>query len=148
VEIGINNISAPPQPSRDFIDNLFWAAIALGILAHATACSYAENRIGAGLSAGFWTGMVSGLTACWTALSLIVFGMGLITRDRINIDEWAARGPGSRAPTMAAYFAFETFTGALMHLVVLGIMMGGILGLLGGLLGRGASLAKTGGKRG
>jgi hypothetical protein len=38
---------------------------------------------------------------------------------------------------MAAYFAFETFAGAFGHLVVLKVAMGGLLGVLGGSIGKG-----------
>jgi hypothetical protein len=43
---------------------------------------------------------------------------------------------------MAAYFAFETLAGALMHLVVLGLVMGAALGIVGGTIGRGPSMAR------
>ena len=66
------------------------------------------------------------------ALSLIVFGMRFIAQDPLNISEWAVCRADSGAPTMAAYFAYETFAGAFSHLIVLGIVMGCLLGLLGG----------------
>lgn len=42
---------------------------------------------------------------------------------------------------MAAYFAFETLARALMHLVV-GLVMGAALGIVGGTIGRGPSMAR------
>ncbi len=67
--------------------------------------------------------------------------MRFITHDLLNIAEWAGRAVDNHAPTMAAYFAFETFAGAFLHLTVLGIAMGGLLGIVGGMIGRGARLA-------
>jgi len=74
------------------------------------------------------------------ALSMIVFGMRWITQDPLNIAEWAVRGAQSEAPSMAAYFAFETYAGAFLHLIVLGLMMGLLLGLIGGLVGKGIQM--------
>jgi hypothetical protein len=142
IEISINNFVAPPMPARDIIDNVFWAVIALAILSHAVFCGYKTGRIGAVLAAGVWSGSVSGLIACCMALSTIVFFMRFITHDPLNIAEWAGRGAKTRAPTMAAYFAFETFAGAFLHLIVLGILMGMLLGLLGGALGYSAKLLR------
>ena len=71
------------------------------------------------------------------ALAVIVFGMRFITQDPLNVAEWAVRGHGSQAPSMAAYFGFETFTGAFLHLIVLGIAMGALLGVAGGGIGKG-----------
>ena len=136
IEISINNFIAPPLPARDTIDNLFWAAIAILIFMHALLCAYRANRFRSGLEAGFWSGSVSGALACGMALSMIVFGMHWITQDPLNITEWAARGAGVSAPGMAAYFAFETLAGALLHLVVLGTLMGLLLGGLAGLIGK------------
>lgn len=138
VEIGINNFIAPPLPGRDIIDDVLWGLIALGILAFAIWQAYAGRRIWAGVEAGLWTGFVSGLLACGMALSMIVLGMYFITHDPLNVAEWADRGATSGAPTMAAYFAFETFAGAFLHLIVLGFGMGGLLGVVGGVFGRGA----------
>jgi hypothetical protein len=141
VEISINNFMAPPLPARDMIDNLFWAAIALLIFALSIVCAYRTGRIKAGVEAGIWSGFASGALACCMALSLIVFGMRFMTQDPINIAEWANRGPDTTAPTMVAYFAFETLAGAFLHLAVLGLLMGLLLGLLGGAIGKGVRVA-------
>ena len=69
--------------------------------------------------------------------------MTLITHDPLNVAEWAASGPASGAPDMASYFAFETMAGALGHLFVLGTLMGGVLGLAGGAVGRLAARRRT-----
>ena len=80
--------------------------------------------------------LASGAIACCMALSLIVFGMPFIVRDPLNSAEWAERGSTSGAPNMASYFAYQTFAGAFLHLVVLGVLMGALLGAFGGLVGR------------
>jgi hypothetical protein len=41
----------------------------------------------------------------------------------------------STAPTLAAYLAYETLAGAFLHLIVLGLGMGVLLGVAGGALG-------------
>jgi hypothetical protein len=136
IEISINNFFAPPLPARDIIDNIFWAVIAISIFIYAIISSQHSGYIRDGIRAGFWSGSVSGLFACWMALAVIVFAMTFITHDPLNIAEWAARGAENNAPSMAAYFAYETMAGAFMHLIVLGVGMGGMLGLLGGIIGK------------
>lgn len=138
IEIGINNVVAPPLPSRDTIDDTFWALIGIGILAVSVAAAYRSGRIKQGISAGTWSGVVSGAVACGTALALVVLGMSLLRSDPINLAEWASRGRDSTAPTIAHYLAWETVAGAFLHLVVLGLGMGFVLGVLGGLLGKAA----------
>jgi hypothetical protein len=144
VEIGINNYVAPPLPLRDIIDNAFWAVIALGILAAAIRFGFRTDRIAAGIAVGAWSGLVSGLLACLMALQVIVFGMQFLTHDPLNVAEWAERGSGSGAPTMAAYFAYQTLAGAFLHLTVLGVGMGGLLGVVGGIIGKGIRLVGRG----
>jgi hypothetical protein len=141
VEISINNFVAPPASVRDLIDNVFWALIALSIFVFAISCAYRMARITTGIEVGIWSGFVGGSLACCMALSVIVFGMRFVTHDPLNIAEWAVRETNSHAPTMAAYFAFETFAGAFLRLIVLGIAMGGLLGIVGGTIGKGARLA-------
>jgi len=136
VEISINNFLAPPLPARDIVDDIFWAAIGTSILGYAFIHAYHTDSLVRGIEVGTWSGFVSGLLACGMALSVVVFGMHFITHDPLNVAEWAERGAGSHAPNMAAYFAFETFAGALGHLLVLGIAMGGLLGIAGGSLGK------------
>jgi hypothetical protein len=135
IEIGINNVVAPPLPARDVIDNLFWALIALVILVASVMAAYRSGRLRAGVVAGTWSGFVSGVVACGTGLALVVFGMSLLVSDPASLAEWSSRAKGSTAPTMAAYFAYETFAGAFLHLVVLGVGMGFVLGAIGGILG-------------
>jgi hypothetical protein len=136
IEININNFAAPPLPARDIIDNIFWAIIALSILFLAVFQAYRTASIIRGVKIGLWSGIISGLLACAMALLIIVFGMHFITRDPLNVTEWAEYGATSDAPSMAAYFAFETLAGAFGHLIILGIIMGGLLGIIGGFLGK------------
>jgi hypothetical protein len=137
VEIGINNILAPPLRGRDNIDNIFWAAIALAIMALSIMQAWRTGSLLRAIEAGAWSGFASGLVACVTALGMIVFGMGLLTQDPLNQAEWAGHLAINTAPTMADYFAYETFAGAFGHLLVLGIVMGGLLGTLGGAIVKG-----------
>jgi hypothetical protein len=66
--------------------------------------------------------------------------MRWLTHDPLNIAEWAGRGPQAGAPDMAAYFAFETFASAFLHLIVLGVGMGLVLGIIGALAGKVAKM--------
>jgi hypothetical protein len=136
VEISINNVVTPPLPARDFIDNGFWALIAIGILVASVVAAYPSGRLSHGIAVGTWSGFVSGVVACGAGLSLVVFGMSLLLSDPLNLAEWSNRAKDSTAPTMASYFAYETFAGALLHLLVLGIGMGFVLGVVGGMLGK------------
>ena len=135
IEITINNAVAPPLPARDIIDNIFWAVIAIGMLVGSIAAGYHSGRASQGIRVGTWSGFVSGVVACGMALSIVVFGMSLLLSDPLNIAEWSGQPRGVTAPTMAAYFAYETFAGAFLHLTVLGIGMGFVLGMVGGALG-------------
>ena len=137
IEISINNFIAPPLPARDIIDNIFWAIIAFSILSFSIIQAYQKDSLVHGIEAGIWNGFVSGLLACCMALIIIVFGMRFILQDPLNISEWIGRGTGGIAPTMAAYFAFETFAGAFGHLIILGLVMGSLLGVIGGSIGKG-----------
>ncbi len=140
IEIGTNNIVRPGLPLRDIVDNIFWASIALLILMTAIYDARKTGKILQGITSGFWSGLSSGAVACMTALILIVFGMNLILLDPLNIKEWTDVKANTNLPTMAVYFAFQTLAGAIMHLVILGAMMGIILGFIGGIIGKTLSI--------
>jgi|WetSurMetagenome_2_1015567.scaffolds.fasta_scaffold02033_4 hypothetical protein len=136
IEISINNFIRPGLPQRDIIDNAFWAVIALMILIRTFLESYKSGRFDSGFKTGFWLGLSSGAVACLSALTLIVFGMKFILLDPLNIKEWVDTRGSIETPGMYIYFAYQTFAGAIMHLYVLGIIMGLLLGTLGGLTGK------------
>jgi hypothetical protein len=135
LEISVNNLLAPPLPGRDWFDDVIWAVISLVILVSAARASYQGGRLGAGVVFGAWAGLASGLAACATALSLVVFGMTFLTADPLAQQEWAVRGAASMAPTITEYVAFETFAGAFAHLLVVGVAMSTLLGVVGGAIG-------------
>ena len=135
VEISINNFIHPELPLRDHIDNLFLFVIEFLVLGRAAMDAYYGGKILPGLKSGFWTGMASGAVACFTALALVVCGMPFLLSDPLNIKEWADVRATAGTPDMAVYFAYQTFAGGLMHLFVLGIIVGLILGSAGGLMG-------------
>jgi hypothetical protein len=137
VEIGINNLAMPPVPLRDRVDNLFWAAIAVLMCGYAAREAMRAGRVQAGMASGIWTGLVSGLIACTAALMLATVGGALLARDPLNIAEWTARHATTTAPSFNAYFAMETTAGAILHLTVLGLVMGALLGAAGGVIGVG-----------
>jgi len=136
IEISINNFIRPGLPLRDIIDNSFWALIAILILIKAFQDSSDTGRIYDGIKSGFWTGLSSGAVACLSALLLVVFGMKLILLDPLNVKEWVDTKGSVESHGMKIYFAYQTFAGAIMHLYILGIIMGLLLGTIGGLTGK------------
>jgi hypothetical protein len=136
LEIIVNNIIQPDVPLRDNIDNIFWAAIALLILSISIRDAYQTKKMLKGIMSGFWTGISSGAVACLTALIFIVFGMKYLLLDPVNFREWTDIKASENTSGMDVYFAYQTLAGAVMHLFVLGAIMGLFLGIIGGLIGR------------
>jgi hypothetical protein len=135
-EMALNNIVAPLDPARQRWDNLILGVIALALLVHAVMHSYRANSLSLGIRVGLWVGFVSGLVACCAGLSFVAFGMRFLLADPYSVIEFAERGAAARVPNMATYLAFETMPGAFLHLFILGLGLGGILGLLGGAIGK------------
>ena len=140
VEINYNNLLTPPVDVRDPVDNVVWAAIALGVFVPALLSAWRTHSFLKGIQSGFWSGTVSGLIACLMGQILVVYLISLVTQDPVSIQEWNDRGARSGAPNITTYFAYETLAGAFLHLFVLGTVMGVLLGLLGGAIGKGGSL--------
>lgn len=136
IEISINNFIRPGLPLRDNIDNTFFAIIAMLILFTAIRDAYQTNKFLDGVISGFWSGLSSGAVACLTALILIVFGMKYILLDPLNLKEWSDLKGSANSPGLDVYFAYQTFAGAIMHLVILGAIMGLFLGSIGGAIGK------------
>jgi hypothetical protein len=137
-EIAFNNLvprNIATESARFVVQNGIWALIALGMLAIGVAPARRLGRVTAGAVAGFWSGLVSGLIACVMGLVVVVFWLDQVLSDPFSIQEWAERGPASGAPDMATYFAYQTMGGDILHLLVLGVAMGALLGLIGGLIG-------------
>jgi hypothetical protein len=137
VEIGINNLVQPGLPLRDVIDNIFWSIVAFLILIFAIVEAFKKRSVSAGINAGFWMGTGSGAIACLTALVLIIFGMNFIVSDPLNIQEWSDLHESIHYPDIKVYFAYQTLAGALLHLVILGTIMGLVIGVPGGIIGMG-----------
>jgi hypothetical protein len=139
LEIGFNNLLPPALsvPARDLVDNLFWLLIVLLLFFTATFGAWRTARWSAGLRIGAWGGSISGLFAALAGTALVIFGMPLLLKDPFTQAEWAERGASSGIPDLASYVARDTSAGALGHLIALGLLMGAILGLLGGAVGRG-----------
>lgn len=131
IEICINNIVSPGLPLRDIVDDVFWGIVAFSLAAIVVREVRSSGHWRNGLMAGMWSGVMSGLVACTTALTMVVFGMANILRDPLNVVEWShISGP----PSMAAYFSFQTMAGGILHVVVLGVMMGAFEGVIVGWL--------------
>ena len=142
IEISINNFIHPDIPLRDNIDNIIFSVIAILIFMKSTWDAYLHNNLYDGLRSGFWSGISSGAIACLTALALIIFGMKYILLDPLNLKEWSDIKSESKSSGMDVYFAYQTFTGAIMHLFILGALMGLVLGALGGVAGKTISIIK------
>jgi len=56
--------------------------------------------------------------------------------DPLNIKEWTDIKAAENSPGMDVYFAYQTFAGGIMHLIILGAIMGLLLGTVGGFLGK------------
>lgn len=143
LEISFNNFLPPTistGAARFYVDNSFWALIACLMIVVSAISAFRHKSLLAGIQVGFWSGLVSGLIACLMGLLLITLWMNFLLRDPLNIAEFAVRGATSGAPNMATYLAYETLTGSLGHLTILGIGMGTILGSLGGGLGAGFAI--------
>ena len=95
-----------------------------------------QINFGFGIKSGFWSGVASGSIACFTALIFVVFGMKYLLMDPVNIKEWNDIKATENSPGMDVYFAYQTFAGAIMHLTILGAIMGLLLGIVGGFLGK------------
>jgi hypothetical protein len=135
LEISINNLIRPGLPLRDNIDNLFWAIIAILILTVAIRDAFKTNKFLNGVKSGFWSGVGSGAVACLTALIFVVFGMKYILMDPLNLKEWTDIKSTENSPGIDVFFAYQTVAGAIMHLFILGALMGLLLGIIGGILG-------------
>jgi hypothetical protein len=131
-EIAMNNVLEPALPLRDYLDDAFWAAVAVGTLAGVAVAARGPLRVAAAAAWGSWSGLASGSVACLTALLFTVFGMGFIVGDSVDKQEWAAQGPGSGYSGITVYWAHQSLVGAVLHLLVLGLLQGVALGALGG----------------
>jgi len=135
-EISVNNFIHPGIPLRDIIDDSFWALVGMFILIISAIKVYKTDRFMSGIVTGFWTGLGSGAVACLSALLLIVFGMRFILLDPLNLKEWTDVRNSAGTSQIDVYFAYQSYAGAIMHLYVLGIIMGLLLGVIGGATGK------------
>jgi hypothetical protein len=139
-EESYNMIFTAAIPTRDLVDDLLLALIALILFIFGLGRAFRTRQVGQGVRTGLWSGAVGGMIACLTAEVFIVFFMNLITQDPASVHEWADQGPGSGAPTIETYWAYASLKGALLlHLVLVGPVMGGLVGALGGAIGTGLS---------
>ena len=146
LEISFNNFVDPSvstAAARYVVDNGFWALISLAILLASFVRAIQRRQFGAAIRVGVWSGLTSGLISCLMGLLLVTVWMPFLLRDPLNIHEYAVRGSAEHLPDMATYFAYETMSGAVGHLTVLGIGMGWVLGGIGGLLARFVDLARS-----
>jgi hypothetical protein len=144
-EESYNLIFTAPIPERDLVDDLLLALIALVILISAFVRAFRTRQVRHGVRLGLWSGAVSGMIACLAAEIFIVFFIHLLTQDPASVQEWADQGSGSGAPTIETYWAYASLKGALLlHLVLVGPVMGGVLGALGGAIGAGVRWSRGG----
>lgn len=139
LEIGWNHL--PPNVATPttllLVDNGVWGLVAVGMFLLGAMSVRRSGQLTTGLQTGYWSGIVSGLMACITGLLLVLFLMNLVVGDPHTNQEYALRGPSSGVSDIGTYFAYELLTGSVLHVLVLGIGMGTVMGALGGLLGKG-----------
>jgi hypothetical protein len=125
-EICYNNILHAGLPLRDRVDDAFWLLVA-------TLVAVTAWKRGASLRhmvrRGLWIGAASGVVACTTALAFVVFALTAVTTDPLSQQEWASSRSLGHA-SQQAYFAYQTMAGAVLHLVVLGVVMGSLIGAI------------------
>jgi hypothetical protein len=140
LEESYNLIWTAPIPQRDLVDNLLWGLIALAIFVAAVLRAVGSGQVLPGVQAGLWSGTVSGVIACLMAEIFVVFFIHLVIQDPASRQEWAVQGASSSAPNIETYWAYASLKGALLlHLLLTGPIMGGLLGVLGGVIGQGAA---------
>jgi len=61
--------------------------------------------------------------------------MKYILMDPLNLKEWTDIKATENSPGIDVFFAYQTVAGAIMHLFILGALMGLFLGIIGGILG-------------
>jgi hypothetical protein len=145
VEIGFNNL-APDNVrtalARGIVDNSSWAAISLVCVCVAASCAFRTRSFWSGVRAAYWNGLISGLAAALAGLVLVAFLSERVTTDPLMIVEYAQRGAGS-GQDIATYAAAETTTGAIGHLLLIGVIFGVLLGLMGATIGRGLNRTRA-----
>ena len=62
--------------------------------------------------------------------------------DPVNIKEWTDIKATENSSGIDVYFAYQTFTGAVLHLYLLGAILGLVLGSVGGLFGKALLILK------
>jgi len=137
LEISFNNFVDPrvsTASARFVVDNSAWGFTALVILIASCAQTWHTGRFSSAIRVGLNSGVTSGLISCLMGLLLVLVWMPFLMRDPLNIQEYAVRGTREQSPGMATYFAYDTMSGALGHLMVLGLIMGILLGAIGGLV--------------
>lgn len=104
------------------------AAVAVTGLAGGLA-AHRSGRFWSGPLAGAWSGLASGLVGLATMAVLALAAMPVLRADPQNLAEF--RGAGDLDTAIAGDF----LAGGIMHLLVVGVLAGGVLGAIGGAAG-------------
>jgi hypothetical protein len=138
IEISFFTFIAPPTLAvavGDLIGDLLDGAIALTVLIVGALSAYRARDFTAGWRTAIWTGMISGLFVYLMGLLIINVRLDQVVHDVGAMQEYAARGAASGAPDVYTYWANQTLSGAVFHLIVLGALLGAALGALGASIG-------------
>ncbi len=95
--------------------------------------SQQTGRIRTGASIGVWSGLLSG---SWTFILLMLLTLGGVNHGLPVDAKDMTQFQHSGAPDIATFLVGEALAGAIVHLALIGPVWGGILGALGGVLGR------------
>jgi hypothetical protein len=120
---------------RDLIGDLLDGASALAVLSVGAVCAYRARDFTAGWRTALWTGMISGLVVYLMGALIINVRLDRVVHDVGAIQEYTQRGAASGAPDIYTYWAAQTLSGAVFHLIVLGLLLGAALGAVGAHVG-------------
>ena len=138
-----------PFGNAGFSNGLGWLSPLLAILPVAVVATWRGRTIWAGVEAGVWTGLVSGLLFCTTLLILTYAATGRFAQDPATIAgiqsqlAWASSG-GPAHPDIATYLISANEETAAAYLVTGPLLCLGF-GVVGSLIGVGlASMGLAG----
>ncbi|MGW5667877.1 hypothetical protein [Micromonospora sp. NPDC003776] len=129
-EIAFNNLTphtVSTPAARGVLDNATWAVVAVVTAGTAAAATARTRRWRSGLRTGVWSGVGSGLGAALGGALLLSIFRPSVENDPLMRAEWLQRGPGVDLPV---YVTRETMAGVGVHLWVLGVVQGALLGLI------------------
>jgi hypothetical protein len=107
------------------------AAFALPLVSGGLA-AYRLRRVSSGIVVGFWSGLISGLIAFLTLMSIAYAFMATLQHDPQTLREYAHSGERTLSTFIVGDFLFASCA----HLLLIGVLYGTALATVGALFGR------------